>query len=352
MTDPRDDDNEVMLQEPRAESAFRGMALQDVIPPNMQLAQRNVSDMFGAVSVAQLVPVPRNIEHVMKKMTVLATQFGDKYVYSWDVKKKGGGVDTIEGGTVDLAYDLAREYGNNCVDVRQTETQTHLVFYARFTDLETGYTTTRAFQQRKSQTAGGRMDADRQLDITYQIGQSKAVRNVVLKALNTYAEYCIEEAKRGMFDKIKSNPDKYRTAIDRGLEKFQIELKDAERQVGRTKANWTIRDIASIFAKLKSVDEGMAAPQEAFPKDGPQIEPAGAETKKQEAKKQDPQQNVEDEADKKDDAAGSNQSSTVGRSGEESSKSPTPDQTQGTKAKPATTKKAAAKPKALFPDGE
>lgn len=372
MTDYDNETGEMILNQPRQESPFRDLQVQDVIPPNMQLTQRQVSDLFGSVQVAQLVPVPRNVEHVMKKMTVLAAQFGDKYVYSWDVKKKGGGVDTIEGGTVDLAYDLAREYGNNCTDVRQIETPSHLVFYARFTDLETGYTTTRAFQQRKNQTAGGRMDADRQLDITYQIGQSKAIRNVILKALNTYAEYCIEEAKKGMYDKIKKDPDKYLSAIDRGLEKFEISLVDVERQVNRTKANWTIRDIANIFAKLKSVDEGMASPRDAFPVETPTMAtPTATEAKPRSAEKKKPepvQEQKETTASDGDGAAVADredaaEAGTVGSAGNKppvtptvqaekkappkerprAEKEPEPEQAQKTGGK-----KPAVRPKALF----
>lgn len=313
--DPRDE-QDIMLANPREENAFRGLVTQDVIPPGMQLTQRQVSDLFGAVQVAQMVPVPRNVENLMKKMTVLAAQFGDKYVYSWDVKKKGGGVDTIEGGTVDLAYDLAREYGNNNTDVRALDYPTYIEFYARFTDLETGYSTMRSFRQRKSQSSGGRMDADRQLDITYQIGQSKAIRNVTLKALSSFAEYCIEEAKRGMYDKIKKDPEKYIGAIERGMEKFDIDLKDVERQANRTKANWTVRDIANIFARLKSVDEGMASAREAFPKDGGQIEkPTTSE--KDDDEKQEQKTTAGD---------GEGAAKAEARSGGVTGKSPPPDQ--------------------------
>lgn len=362
MNDPRDEDTgEVMLQEARPESVFRGMS-QELIPPNTQLSPRQVNDLFGSVMVAQSVIKARNIEHLMQKMTVLAAQFGDKYVYSWDVKKKGGGVDTIEGGTVDLAYDLAREYGNNCTDVRALDFPAYIEFYARFTDLETGYTTTRAFRQRKNQTAGGRMDADRQLDITYQIGQSKAIRNVTLKALSSFAEYCIEEAKRGMYDKIKKDPKKYLEAIERGLEKFQIDIKVVELQVSRTKANWTVRDIANVFAKLKSIDEGMAAAHEVFPQElaqtpGPSAKHANAKAER-DADKNEERAAVQNDGDENDAAA--TEDGAVGRSGDGStSKSPAPDQTPpAKKAEPEpkpkaepekTSKKAAApKPKALF----
>lgn len=362
MSDPRDEED-TMLAEARSESPFRAMAVQqDVIPPGMSLTTRQVADLFGAVQVAQLVPVPRNVEHLMKKMSVLAAQFGDKYVYSWDVKKKGGGVDTIEGGTVDLAYDLAREYGNNTTDVRALDFPAYIEFYARFTDLETGYSTTRAFRQRKNQTAGGRMDADRQLDITYQIGQSKAIRNVTLKALSSFAEYCIEEAKRGMYDKIKKDPPKYVSAIERGLEKFGIALKDVERQVSRVKKDWTVRDIANVFAKLKSIEEGMANATEVFPKEDPTMPKPDQDKGRDE---HDDAQNADaattrsgnstgGQSDKagsaRPSAASEENGGAVGRSEAKSTgKSPASDQTpKETKAEPKNKKAPAKRPGALF----
>lgn len=358
MTDHDHETGEVQLSEPRRETMFSGLQGQEVIPPGMALTQRQVSDLFGQVQVAQLVPVPRNVDNIMNKMTVLAARFGDRYIYSWEVKNKSGGKDLIEGGTVDLAYDLAREYGNNNTDVRALDFPTYIEFYARFTDLETGYSTMRSFRQRKNQTAGGRMDADRQLDITYQIGQSKAIRNVILKALNTYAEYCIEEAKRGMFEKVKKDPDKYRAAIERAMEKFEIALKDVERSVSRVKAEWTVRDIASVFAKMKSIDEGMASPTDVFPKEtGATPTPTREKTAEESAGDQSDTET----------GTGAQPAEASGRSDARSTgKSPASDQTPAetkpkepekkteppkeTKAEGKTKKQPAKRPGALFPE--
>jgi hypothetical protein len=74
-------------------------------------------------------------------------------------------------------------------EVREIDVGDAWVFYARFTDIETGFSMERAYRQRKSQSSIKSRDADRQLDIAYQIGQSKAIRNCVVNSLQIYADF-------------------------------------------------------------------------------------------------------------------------------------------------------------------
>lgn len=353
MSDPRENDD-VDLQQPRRENFGALMAgEQDVIPPNQQaLSQRQVSDLFGITMVAQQVPKPRDHRVLVNRLGVLAAQFGDSYTYSWEVDKKGGGKERIEGGTIKLANDLAREYGNCCVDIREIDYPTHWVFYARFIDLETGFTMTRAFRQRKSQSSGGRMQGDRMMDIAYQIGQSKAIRNVVLNSLANYSEFMQEEAHNGLVTKIQNNRPTIEKKIDAVMTKFDIDIEAVERQVGRQRKNWTIPDVATVYRLMVGVWDGMTNAAEVFPKDGPQID-----------KKTEADDTKQDEA-----SQGEGQGGSVGRPGVGDRKSPYPGQTQQAdtqqeasktetkakpaEAKPAGTKKAAARPKALFGEGE
>ena len=87
------------------------------------------------------------------------------------MKKKEGGQDWIEGPSIKLANDVARIFGNNVNEIREVDVGDAWVFYARFTDIETGFSYERAYRQRKSQGSMRTRDADRQLDIAYQIGQ-------------------------------------------------------------------------------------------------------------------------------------------------------------------------------------
>lgn len=275
---PRNDDDQDprdaldMMPSPRPD-AFGALA---PLPQQHQMmAPRQATNLFGTLTTAMPVQVPRNHQKLMSTLGSLCAIFGDKYLWGWEVKakQKDGSYkkEWIEGGTVDLAYDLAREYGNNSTEVREVESPSHFTFYARFTDLETGVTTERAFRQRKSQNMGAGMGADRAQDMVYQIGQSKAVRNVILKALSSYGEWCIEEAKKNQNKGIKENPQKYLESIDRALVKFDIDIEVVEKSIGRKKADWITRDIAGVFQKMKAVNDGILTADEAFSRDIPQV---------------------------------------------------------------------------------
>jgi hypothetical protein len=76
---------------------------------------------------------------------------------------------------------------------------THHVFLARFIDIETGFSVTRPFQQRKSQTLGKKMDADRQADIVFYDRRSFPGRLVnARRAPRACAEsLCLMPARHG-----------------------------------------------------------------------------------------------------------------------------------------------------------
>lgn len=270
MNDPRDyADDDIQLADPRQESFGAAMTTrQEVMPANMQLSPRQVGDLFGTLTTAQKVIVNRDHQQLMTRLKALTASFGDTYIYSWDVNdknsKRADKKTTIEGPTIKLAMDLAREYGNCSVDVREVEGPTFWIFYARFTDLETGYQLTRSFRQRKNALAGN-YENDRKLDMAYQMGQSKASRNVVVNALSNYIEFMMTEAKRAAVAAIEKSPKKYIEAILRGLEKFGIPLSAAEQSVGRVEAEWVARDIAKVMNGLKAINEGLADAREVFP---------------------------------------------------------------------------------------
>jgi len=217
--------------------------------------------------VAQRVPQPRKYGLIMERMRALAAAAGDKYVYGWDVKdRRNNRVVRIEGPTIKLANDLWREFGNCVVDVRVRDEGAHWMFYARFIDLETGANMTRAYQQRKAQKVGME-DEQRAMDMILQIGQSKAIRNVVTNALQTLSEFTVEEAKRAIVGRIAKSPEEARTYIVQQLEKLQIDRRRVERIYGRQSANWTVPDMAKIYTELRGVIDGMVNPEDVWPDD-------------------------------------------------------------------------------------
>lgn len=218
-------------------------------------------------TTAKKVAVERDPAKVFSLITRYANMFGDQFVYAWDAKDKRTGRKTrIEGPTIKLANTLARSYGNCHIGCDVSETATHLIFKAVFVDYESGLSTERLFQQRKNQNTG-MGDVDRQADIIFQIGQSKAIRNVIVNALSDFATHGVEEAKKGMLKMFES--EEKRTAaldfIDRALERYEVSPVRLEAIVGRRRKDWTIPNLAHAYSTMRAIVEGIASVSDAFP---------------------------------------------------------------------------------------
>jgi hypothetical protein len=235
--------------------------------PNQAIAPHTSSAVFAEpVIVAQ--PMQRNqrrsLPDFMNRMKVLAQMAGEDYRYAFPVKSKDGSKKTIEGGTIKMANDLVREYGNCMVDVRVIENSDSHVFYARFIDYETGFCLTRAFRQRKGQKTM-KTDEERAADIVFQIGQSKAIRNVVLNALGTFADFAYEEAKNSLVEKVGKNLPAWRDKIAQGCQQYGYDLKRIESVITKPLSEWIATDIARVIAELKSISDGMTTFNDLYP---------------------------------------------------------------------------------------
>ncbi|MDZ4251093.1 MAG: hypothetical protein U1A72_00790 [Sulfuritalea sp.] len=242
-----------------------GADLGAVVPVGSGMA-RSVSGMpVNEIITAQRVAVPRDMRRILANMKALATAAGKEYVYGWEVNdRKNNRKVWIEGPTITLANDLAREYMNCQVDCRVIDEGKHWVFYARFVDLETGSSMVRAYQQRKGQDTGMR-DDQRALDMVFQIGQSKAIRNVVVNALRSLVNYAMDAAKGALLDKVGKNPEGARQWIKQELVRLAIDLKRVEAVYGRTAEHWTVPDMARIYTELQSVADGMMNAEDVYP---------------------------------------------------------------------------------------
>lgn len=253
------DDRNALLQ------AFSGpREKHDVIP---------AAQAFGALAErtigAQAVAVHRDDAHVLQKIKTLAAAAGQDWYYRFPVKnRRENRTDYIEGPSIKLANDLARIYGNCEIDTRVQDLGAEWLIYARFTDVETGFAMVRPFQQRKKQASIGGGDDARALDIALQIGVSKAIRNVVVNALQTYADFAFDEARNALVDKIGKNLEGYRTKVVERLQAKSIDLKRVDAVIGRASSEWLAPDIARVIAMVKSIDDGMATLDETFPPPG------------------------------------------------------------------------------------
>jgi hypothetical protein len=181
------------LQTKNAE--FHGDIAADVLDSGGAMQQ-----IRSAYVTAVAVQKPRALPIVQRRLLDEARLAGEAFYYGWSAGK-----DRIEGPSVELAVAAARCWGNCAVEMQPVqETHDAWVFTGTFVDLETGFTMSRQFRQSKKWTVAGRMDDERKADVRFQIGQSKAQRNVILRSLPKYLiEQCMEEAKKGVRGKIE-----------------------------------------------------------------------------------------------------------------------------------------------------
>jgi hypothetical protein len=231
---------------------------------NAIIPQQAIDVQGNRIVGAQQVAVYRDESRVLQRISVLAAAAGGEWYYRFPVKnRKTNTTDYIEGPSIKLANDVARLYGNCDVDCRVVDTGDSWLFYARFVDIETGYSLTRPFQQRKSGSQLGGSDDSRRLDIALQIGASKAIRNVVCNGLQFYTDFAFEEAKRALVTKIGEALPAWRERMKQRLVEH-VAIARVERIIGRALDDWLAPDIARVIAMMKSVSDGMATLDETF----------------------------------------------------------------------------------------
>lgn len=254
--------NEVALQEQR----------------NPQTAHLAHSSMFEIVT-AQRVMVPRDLKAFIQRIKMLAAVGGENYYYSFPVRSKNKDTGKweeappIEGPTIQLAQDLAREYGNCAVDTKVFDIGDRWVIYARFTDYERGFTQVRPYLQRKAQESIGGKDKGRQQDAAFQIGVSKAIRNVIVKSLDSFADMMFEAARSGLVATVEAKLPLYKERVARRLTELGVPLSRIEPLIGRPLKDWSAHETTRVVVELKSISEGMASPDELWPAPSTFIDP-------------------------------------------------------------------------------
>jgi len=180
----------------------------------------------------------RDIKRVESAAIVEAQLLGYAAVYGW-----GQGQDRIEGPAWPLTKSLMRVYGNCSLDMDPVQDLPDAwVFTARAVDMETGYSISRQFRQSKNWKVYGKHDEARKEDVRFQIGQSKALRNVALAFLPDWlVDRAMDAAKGGMRERIEK-------LVAEQMDKVSPDLTDDE-----AKAEATLRVAKAAFAKLASM---------------------------------------------------------------------------------------------------
>jgi hypothetical protein len=221
---------------------------------------------------AQKVAVLRDEARVLQKIKALAAAAGADWFYRFPVKKKGGGTDFITGPSIKLANNIARLYGNCTIDVRLVDNGATWWIYAKFIDLETGFSMVRPFQQDKgaSRMGGTGPEAEaRRLDIALQIGVSKAIRNVIVNSLELHCDFAFTEAQRNLVGRIGANLNEYRARAIKWFADNAVALGRVEATMGRAAKDWLAPDLARLAAEIKAVEDGMATADETWPPGAP-----------------------------------------------------------------------------------
>lgn len=222
----------------------------------------------GRYTTAVQVQRPRRLPEVEKSALAEAAMLAEDGFYGW-----GAGKDHIEGPSVELANALARCWGNCAVEMEpMQETATAWIMTAAFVDLETGFTLTRQFRQSKEWVVHGRHDDARKDDIRFQIGQSKAVRNVILNALPAWlVRRALDQCRGGVRAALEKSVAQY------GLEKVQRRALDRLAALGvsearvlsvmgrRVAAGLTVEDLILLHGNIQALESGTDTIDAVFP---------------------------------------------------------------------------------------
>ena len=222
-----------------------------------------------AYSTAVQVIKPRNLRNVIARCEEEAAIAGDEFYYSW---KQGG--EIIEGSTVGASLAIARNWGNCAVDVKIEETHDSYIFHGAFVDLETGFNIVRPFKQNKQspkkKDGGDVYKGDRGKDVIFQIGASKAIRNVVLNAVPKWlTSKVLSKAKENVVEKIKSlGVEKARLMIIKKATTIGIPIPRIEDSFGLQKG-WDIEKLVMLSGALRSIEDGIESVDTIFPQEKP-----------------------------------------------------------------------------------
>lgn len=238
--------------------------------PAQGLGEQTMQRMGGGYATAIGVQRPREIPDVQRRLLQEAALGGTDFFYGW-----GAGKDHIEGPTIDLAQAAGRCWGNCAVELAPVQETTDAWFFtAYFIDLETGFTLARQFRQSKTSIVYGKHDAERKTDIRFQIGQSKATRNVILNALPTsLINQAMEKAKAGVREQIEQYVKKNGIvsaieAITKALKKHGVtEAQILQKLDYASLEAITLDDIVIMRGDLHAIDSGQEWASNLYPKD-------------------------------------------------------------------------------------
>jgi hypothetical protein len=242
---------------------------QEQSPQSIHLsATEPMQRMQTKYATAIKVQKPRNLAAIVEKVLEEAACAGEDFYYRWEVKnRKTNRNSVVEGGSIGLAYCIARNWGNCVVDV-ELETRDGIdVFTASWIDLETGFTTSRLFRK-KHNPVGGNYDAERADDMGFQVGQSKPLRNVIFAGVPKWLETKAIEVAKASEAKGLEDPTRFVYAKGKVLSflaKYGVTEERVFAKIGKPASEWTRDEYMNVRSLATEIKDGLADPDEVFP---------------------------------------------------------------------------------------
>ncbi len=235
-----------------------------------QTLQQIKTGYVTAVSVQK----PRDLKEVRRKLEEEAAVGGELMYYGW-----GAGKDHIEGPSIHFAMSAMRAWGNCAVEMEPVQDMGDAwIFTSVFIDVESGTTLKRQFRQSKTSIVYGKHDEERKTDIRFQIGQSKAARNVVLNAFpKGLVQHAMEAAKNSVREELETWIAKMDKAGKDGMVLLQDRTMKLLSQAGvaeervlakvsrSTVAGLTLDDIIILKGDIAAIQDGVERAEELFP---------------------------------------------------------------------------------------
>ena len=238
---------------------------QDIVPHVKE--GKTLQAIQTPYATAISVQIPRDLAEIERKCLIEASLAGSSCYYGWTAKGT-----KIEGPSIECAMIAMRNWGNAALEMSSVqETDEAYIITAYFIDLESGTTIGRQFRMSKTYTVYGDMDEVRKDDIRFQVGQSKAQRNVILRSLpNWLFVKMMDKAKAGVKDIItkkvgKDGIEKVKNAVVKALVSEVVKLDRVERKLGKKKKAWDVDTLVILEGDLRALIEETDSAENIFP---------------------------------------------------------------------------------------
>lgn len=213
------------------------------------------------------VQVPRDLDKIKEDCIKEAQLMGEDFFYAWEQNDKYSttGKSLIKGMGIEGALVLARNWSNCTCEIEIVEdAPSFWVLQATFIDFERGFTLPRLFRQRKVERHG-KFDAERALDIAFQIGQSKAQRNAIDKAMPQWLVRAAMEAATAAAEKRYENVKDAVARFVKYAQRHGIAPQQLEARIGRPFANWNAGDCVLLASVFRAIQQNEISLADAFP---------------------------------------------------------------------------------------